>query len=133
MQECERLIVWQKAVDLAVDVYRVTQTFPKSELYGLTSQLRRASVSVASNVAEGSGRGSDREMLRFLAIAKGSASELHTQLVIASRMGILSPGSHSALSPRLQEIRKMLNGFSTRLRAMASASATNNRQLNPHV
>lgn len=119
MQECERLNVWKKAVDLAVDVYQVTLHFPKSELYGLTSQLRRSSVSIASNLAEGSGRGSDGELARFLAIAKGSATELHTQLLIASRVGLLPIAKYQDLSRRLQEVRKMLNGFLSRLRRPA--------------
>jgi four helix bundle protein len=119
VQECERLNVWKKAVDLAVDVYQVTLHFPKSELYGLTSQLRRSSVSIASNLAEGSGRGSDGELARFLAIAKGSATELHTQLLIASRVGLLPSARYQDLSRRLQEVRKMLNGFLSRLRRPA--------------
>ena len=123
VQECERLKVWKKAVDLAVDVYRVTHNFPKSELYGLTSQIRRSSISIASNIAEGSGRGSDTEMIRFLTIARESATELHTQLVIAARVGMLPSSRYQELSPRLQEVRKMLNGFLMRLRTSAQAHA----------
>jgi four helix bundle protein len=111
VQECERLNVWKKAVDLAVDVYQVTLHFPKSELYGLTSQLRRSSVSIASNLAEGSGRGSDGELARFLAIAKGSATELHTQLLIASRVGLLPSARYRTLVGDSKKYARCLTVF----------------------
>jgi four helix bundle protein len=131
VQECERLKVWKKAVDLAVDIYLVTQRFPKSELYGLTSQLRRSSVSIASNIAEGSGRGSDTEMIRFLTIARGSATELHTQLVIAVRVGLLPTIRHQDLNPNLQEVRKMLNGFLRRLKVSQQSRSDAPRASSP--
>lgn len=80
------LSVWQRAVQMSVLVYRATEQFPKSEMFGLTSQLRRASVSVASNIAEGYGRGSVKENRKFLLIARGSNFEVQTQLLIASRL-----------------------------------------------
>jgi four helix bundle protein len=88
------LIAWRKATQLAVEIYRVTQKFPKDELYGLTSQMRRAAVSVASNIAEGKGRYSRKEFAQFLYRARGSLLELETQLFIAQNCNISSP-SHS--------------------------------------
>ncbi len=81
------LKVWQKAMDLTTAIYRVTQDFPQKEVYGLTSQLRRSSVSIPSNIAEGQGRSNTREFAQFLGIARGSNCELQTQLEIARRLG----------------------------------------------
>ena len=81
MSDYRKLVVWEKAHKLVLEVYRVTMTFPKEELFGLTSQIRRASASIPANIAEGSGRGSDAEMARFLHIALGSASELEYHLL----------------------------------------------------
>jgi four helix bundle protein len=80
------LIVWQRAIDLTTCIYQLSATFPKAEIYGLTSQLRRAAVSVASNIAEGAGRGGKREFKQFLIMARGSNCELQTQLLIAARL-----------------------------------------------
>jgi four helix bundle protein len=82
------LIAWQRAVDLSVQIYRTTGDFPREEIYGITSQMRRAAVSIASNIAEGYGRNSRREYRQFLGIAHGSALELQTQLAIAIRLGL---------------------------------------------
>ena len=87
------LLVWQKAMDLARSVYRDTSRFPKAELFGLTSQMRRAAVSVPSNIAEGHGRLSDGNMRVFLAQARGSLFELETQIELASGLELLKPGS----------------------------------------
>ncbi|MGB7188726.1 MAG: four helix bundle protein [Acidobacteriaceae bacterium] len=81
------LIAWQRAVDLSVQIYKVTADFPREEIYGLSSQMRRAAVSIASNIAEGYGRASRREYRQFLSIAHGSTLELQTQLAIAKRLG----------------------------------------------
>lgn len=83
------LHVWQEAMDLVQDVYRVTALFPKSEVYALTSQMRRAAVSVPSNIAEGAARNSSKEFYHFLSIARGSLSELETQIQIAQRLGYM--------------------------------------------
>lgn len=83
------LRVWQLGMQLTEEVYQITQHFPPSEVYGLTSQMRRAAVSVPSNIAEGAGRESDQEFIRFLIIARGSLSELETQCLIAQRLGYL--------------------------------------------
>src|ERR1700743_2690015 len=89
----KQLVVWQRAVELSVTVYHLTSLFPKTEQYGLTNQLRRASVSVASNIAEGYGRSTRGEYLLFLGHARGSISELQTQLVIANSLSFGPPES----------------------------------------
>ena len=106
------LHVWQRAVDFAVAIYRVTRSFPKHEVYGgLTDQIRRAAVSVPSNVAEGQVRHSQRVFARYVDIALGSAAEVSTQLLIAREIGYLSPEDHQRLSDELTEITKMLHGL----------------------
>lgn len=87
MKTHKDLEIWKKGIDLVEDIYRVTKTFPTEEMYGLTSQMRRSSVSIPSNVAEGAARQSTKEFLQFLYIALGSLSEIETQLVIAQRLG----------------------------------------------
>lgn len=105
------LIVWQKAMDLVVAVYRATEEFPKTETYGLTSQIRRASASIPANIAEGQGRRLSGEYLQFLGNARGSLLELDTHLEIAHRLGILQSSEHALLLERLAEVRKLLNGL----------------------
>jgi four helix bundle protein len=105
------LIVWQKAMDLAVSVYRETDHFPKTEIYGLTSQARRAAVSVPANIAEGQGRRLAGEYIHFLGNARGSLLELDTHLEIAFRLDFLDASVHSALAEKLAEVRKLLNGL----------------------
>jgi four helix bundle protein len=105
------LTVWQKAMDLVAEVYRDTDGFPKSELYGLTSQLRRALVSIPANIAEGRGRRSARSYLHFLDIAYGSMAESETLLELAARLGYLPDARLTAHLGRLTEIGRMLNGL----------------------
>lgn len=90
LRKFTELIAWQKAIDLVESVYRVSGTFPKCELYGLTSQVRRAAVSIPANIAEGQSRSSSREFVRFLSIAEGSLAEVETHLVIAKRLDYIS-------------------------------------------
>ncbi|MBI3355603.1 MAG: four helix bundle protein [Nitrospirae bacterium] len=99
------LDVWKKAMDLATQVYSLTMRFPKEELYGLASQIRRSAVSIPSNIAEGAARHSRKEYIQFLYVASGSIAELETQLILATRMGFAS--NDSTLS-RIEEVRKML-------------------------
>jgi four helix bundle protein len=105
------LKVWQKSIDFVVEIYEATSTFPKEEIYGLTSQIRRASVSVPSNIAEGYGRFSDKELIRFLFISLGSASEVETQLIICNRLNYLKEIDFNHLSQFNNEIIKMLAGL----------------------
>jgi len=105
------LQVWQKSVEFVTDIYRETATFPRSEVYGLTNQVRRAAVSVPSNIAEGSGRSSKKEFAQFLCHARGSLLEVETQLEIARNLGYLSDKSASELLSKANEIGRMLNGL----------------------
>lgn len=105
------LIVWQKAMDLVVAVYRATETFPKAEMYGLTSQIRRAVTSIPANIAEGQGRRLAKEFVCFLANARGSLWELDTHLESAMRLGFLNADTHHALQLQLDEVGRMLNGL----------------------
>lgn len=109
------LKVWQRAIQLSTATYRLTQNFPQSELYGLTNQLKRASVSVASNIAEGYGRGSRREYKQFLCIARGSNLELQTQLVIAGKLSFAEAASIKLVEELSAEVGKMLTALLKRL------------------
>ncbi len=102
------LIVWQRAVELSVQVYVLTEQFPREELYGLVSQMRRASVSIASNIAEGRRRGTRPDFVNFLRIAYGSAAELETQCVIARRLPRMADLDYTIVDELLQEVQKML-------------------------
>ena len=109
------LIVWQKAMDIVEMVYLATKQFPKEELYGLTSQVRRAAVSIPSNIAEGHSRKSTAEFRNFLSIAQGSKSEVETQLMIAQRLSYINPQQTQTMLSLLQEISKMLNSLKSKL------------------
>lgn len=109
MSSYQNLDVWQKAVELCVQVYKETEEFPQSEKYGITSQIRRAVVSIPSNIAEGQRRGHLPEYLQFLRIAYGSGSELETQLLIAIKLNYLSEKTYQNLNNLLQAIMRMLN------------------------
>jgi four helix bundle protein len=109
------LIVWQKSMDLVERVYRMTRAFPKEELYGLTSQIRRAAVSVPSNIAEGQARRSTAEFLSFLSIAQGSRAEVETQTLIALRLRYVSRDQIEEILSVLDEISRMLNALKAKL------------------
>jgi four helix bundle protein len=103
------LLVWQKAKSLAVDVYAITQDFPRTEIYGLTSQARRAAVSVVSNIAEGQGRLTSNEFLHFLGLARGSLHELEAQLTIAHDLTYIKPPEHAQIEKDLYGVLGLLN------------------------
>jgi four helix bundle protein len=105
------LKVWQTAMEMVQEVYRLTQAFPREETYGLTIQLRRAAVSIASNIAEGKGRSSDKELRHFLSNAKGSLFEVETQIMIADRLGYLSQSQSDHLLSQGAEVGRLLNGL----------------------
>jgi four helix bundle protein len=107
----DELTVWQKAMDLVTEIYKVTSTFPNDERYGLTSQIRRAAVSIPSNIAEGHGRKSTGAYLNHLSIAHGSLMEVETQLQISARLDYLRAESLTNLISKTNEIGKMLNGL----------------------
>jgi four helix bundle protein len=116
MQGHGELIVWQKAMELVVAIYEITQSFPKTEVYGLASQMRRAAVSVPSNIAEGHGLKQTQAYARHLAIANGSLTELETQLEIARRLGYLTPENESVIN-QAGEVGRMLAGLSRSLQS----------------
>lgn len=105
------LIAWQKAIELSLAIYSATQGFPADERFGLVSQLRRAGVSVASNIAEGYGRGSTIDYVRFLRTARGSLYEIDTQLLIAARLEFLSVSVFQQLESQLNECSRILVGL----------------------
>ena len=109
------LVVWQKSMSLVAAVYRCTQVFPKAEIYGLTAQLRRAAVSIPSNIAEGQGRLSTGEFKQFLGHARGSLLEVETQISIAEELGYLDPDRSIELLNRSAEVGRVLNGLITSL------------------
>ncbi len=118
MQDFKNLKVWQKAHLLTVDVFRATSAFPREELYGLTSQMRRASISIPSNIAEGCGRGGRIELGHFLRIALGSASELEYQLILAAELGFLISDDFVKLSAQVDEVKRMLSGLIRKTRQL---------------
>jgi four helix bundle protein len=115
MRPHEKLEVWIKAVDFVVAVYRATEGFPKEEKFGLTSQIRRAAVSVPANIAEGAGRKSSKEFAYFLSNAQGSASEVETELLIAHRLGFIDESNYTTLHVSLDEIGRMITGLTRHL------------------
>jgi four helix bundle protein len=114
IKDYKDLSVWKAGIDLVTQVYEEVRCFPKDELYGLTDQIRRASVSIPSNIAEGASRNTTKEFVQFLFVALGSASELETQLIIAQRVGYLKDGQR--LFDGVTAIRKMLNSLVVSLR-----------------
>lgn len=117
MRDFRKLMVWEKGHELVLAVYRSTVTYPKDELFGLTSQTRRSVCSITHNIAEGCGRSSDVELARFMDIASGSASELENQLLIGRDLQFLKSENYEELQSQLVEIRRMLNSFIQKLRS----------------
>ncbi|MDB4922154.1 four helix bundle protein [Mucilaginibacter sp.] len=111
MHNLKELKIWNKAIDLTVDVYKATANFPSDERFGLTSQSRRSAVSIPSNIAEGAGRNSNKEFNNFLGIANGSSYELQTQLVISNKLNLLSNDLLDDLLKQIDEVQKMTFAF----------------------
>jgi four helix bundle protein len=116
MKDFKSLKIWQKGIKLVVEIYKLTKEFPQEELYGLTSQMRRSAISIPSNIAEGSGRNSDKDFNRFLDISLGSSFELETQIIIARELEFLSNEDFLKLSDKVQEEQKMITGLQKSLR-----------------
>ena len=112
----QRLIVWQRAMDLVEAVYVTTREWPREEQYGLTSQVRRAAISVPSNIAEGHGRSGAKEFAHYVFVAYGSLSELETQILIAQRLGYHADTDTRVLLLRVTEVRRLLRGLLQKLR-----------------
>jgi four helix bundle protein len=115
------LVVWQKALRLVVEVYRVTRSFPTDERYGLSGELRKTSRSVPGNIAEGHRRGSTTEYLRFLGIAAGSAAELETQLILARELGYLTEADADRVFALHAEVERMLDALCRSLRSRTAS------------
>jgi four helix bundle protein len=117
MQDFKQLRVWEKSHALTLAIYTATRTFPKEELYGLTSQLRRATSSIPANIAEGCGRNSGPELRRFLEIAMGSASESEYHTLLARDLGFLEVESYDRLCEQISEVKRMLAAFIIKLKS----------------
>jgi four helix bundle protein len=117
MGDFRQLTVWKSAHALALEVHRCTGSFPPVERYGLSAQMRRAAVSVVSNVAEGCGRQNDRELAYFLRVARGSVREIECQLLLSRDLGYITHDAWAPLDAAAQEISKMLNGFASAVRS----------------
>jgi four helix bundle protein len=117
MKNFRDLKVWEKGHELTLAVYKATARFPNEERYGLTSQIRRSSVSVPANIADGCGRGSDADLARFLHIAAGSASELEYHLLLANQLDMLNAPDHKRLTKEVTEVKRMLTSFIQKLKA----------------
>ena len=116
MKTHKDLDIWKKSIEMVTKIYKLTRNFPKEELYGLSSQMRRSAVSVPSNIAEGSGRNSKNELLQFLYYATGSLSELETQFIIAHNLGYVKDEQKQDVDPMLSNIFKMLSRLIQSLR-----------------
>jgi four helix bundle protein len=117
VQDFRNLKVWEKAHSLTLDVYKAGKTFPREEMYGMTSQMRRASVSIGANIAEGACRRGDIDFARFLQIAVGSASELEYHLLLARGLDLLKAADYRRLSDEAVEVKRMLASLMQKLRA----------------
>ncbi len=117
MRDFRELKVWQKSHQLALEVYKATAVFPNEELYGLTSQIRRSSTSIPTNIAEGCGRNGEAELARFLHVAMGSASELEYQLLLTKDLNMLGPTDYDRLTENTIEVKRMLTSLIQRLKA----------------
>lgn len=111
MHKVEELKIWQKSIGLAKEVYKVVADLPKEEKFGLSPQIKRCAVSIASNIAEGAGRNSNKEFKYFLGIANGSSYELHTQLILTSELNLIDKSKVSSIINLITEIQKMIYSF----------------------
>jgi four helix bundle protein len=121
IRDFQDLSVWNKAVDLAAEIYQLTRRFPTSEQSGVVSQVRRASVSVSTNIAEGSGRRTTSELLAFLAYARGSLYETRSLLIVSQRLGFLASSDCAAANELMDETGKMLSGLRTKLQSRVAS------------
>jgi four helix bundle protein len=125
LRSYQDLIGWKKSIALVTEVYRCTERFPRPEMYGLTSQIRRAAISIPSNIAEGQGRRSRGEFKQFLGNARGSVFELESQIIIARNLGYLDEDQAKALLNQITEVGRIINGLLSSLDRAAGASAKN--------
>ena len=116
MKDFRMLNVWELSHQLTLDIYKLTKSFPKDELYGLQSQIRRASVSIATNIAEGAGRSSDADFARFIVIAYGSANETDYLLLLSKDLAYISPSEYELLNTKVNTIKKFLHNLLKKLK-----------------
>ncbi len=116
MHNFKELLIWQKGIKLATEVYKATTGFPKEEMYGISSQIKRCAVSVSSNIAEGAGRNSEKEFLHFLSISYGSLYELETQLIIAQNINFITTDKLESIVAQITELQKMIYKFQQKLK-----------------
>jgi len=119
MKDYKELDVWKKGIDLVIAIYEEIKIFPKDERYALTDQIKRSVVSIPSNIAEGASRNTTKELIQFLYIARGSASELETQIIIAEKLGYIK--KNETLNNEITVIRKMLNALITSLKRIVNS------------
>ncbi|MDD5184482.1 MAG: four helix bundle protein [Paludibacter sp.] len=115
MHNFKKLSVWIKSVDFVTEIYKVTNTFPSNERFGLVSQLQRAAVSVPTNISEGSAKSSNKDFARFLEISLGSTFELETELLVSLNLSYIEQGQYNLLQEKLAELQKMIIGFKDKL------------------
>ena len=111
MQDFRNLQIWEKSHKITLDIYKLTKVFPKEELYGLTSQLRRAALSIPTNIAEGCARGSDKDFARFIQIAMGSANETEYLILLSTELGYVPEHKSKDISEEIQSVKKMLSSL----------------------
>lgn len=117
MKDFKKQVIWQRSHTLTLEIYKATKSFPKEELYGLTSQIRRAIVSVPTNIAEGCGRRTNAELANFLNIASGSASEVEYELLIAKELEYITADQYNSWTQEICEIRSMLAAYMHKLKS----------------
>ena len=116
MRDYKKYLVWQKSHQLTLEIYKITKTFPKEEMFSLTSQMKRSSSSIPTNIAEGCGRSSDKDFCRFLYISYGSANELEYQIILGKDLQFINFEDSEILLRQIEEIKKMLNGLIMKVR-----------------
>ncbi|HWB62461.1 MAG TPA: four helix bundle protein [Chitinophagales bacterium] len=131
MHNYKQLKIWDKSIDLVVDIYKATAEFPKEEKYGITSQMHRSAVSISSNMAEGAGRNSDKEFCHFLSNAHGSSYELETQVIVSERLQMITKDISESLCEKISEIQKM--NYSLQLTVNPELNGAGRKTPNPQV
>ena len=116
MRDFKKYLVWQKSHQVTLEIYKLTRSFPKEEMFALTSQMKRSSSSIPTNIAEGCGRSSDKDFCRFLYISCGSANELEYQIILSIALQFINSEDGENLLSQIEEIKKMLNGLSMKVR-----------------
>ena len=128
MRDFHKLIIWQRSHQLTLAVYRISKSFPKEEIFGLTSQIRRAVSSIPTNIAEGCGRASNKDFAHFLQIAIGSATEVEYQLLLAHDINYINDDDYKALTDETVVVRKMIIKYQSELKSSSSLEARNSQQ-----